>query len=221
MNTSCRFISFLCSCNESKRILYRTLHTPNGVHITSMSLQAMAGMKLLYRNREVLEKNLIIVEEKILFLYLIITMIPKSAPMPPSDWKRKCWLITDAPPKLKPVWQINAEAFERQKRKKISPISQKKRDRLKKEWTEKALFFSVWQSRADRHGRHWCEICGCEVKEPRAWCFSHNLSKWRYPEYRLFDKNITLVCSPECHQENDRRNKGRDQEFIKLFSKQH
>lgn len=196
--------------------------TPNGVYITSMSLQAMAGMKLLYRNREVLEKkNLIIVEEKILFLYLIITMIPKSAPMPPSDWKRKCWLITDAPPKLKPVWQINAEAFERQKRKKISPISQKKRDRLKKEWTEKALFFSVWQSRADRHGRHWCEVCGCEVKEPRAWCFSHNLSKWRYPEYRLFDKNITLVCSPECHQENDRRNKGRDQEFIKLFSKQH
>lgn len=104
---------------------------------------------------------------------------------------------------------------QRQKqRKPIAKISANKKQRIASEGSEHALFNAVWSARADGGGRHWCEVCGCEIREARAWCFAHKLSKGRHPEYRLYDKNITLVCSPECHREHDKQNAGHDAEII-------
>lgn len=97
-------------------------------------------------------------------------------------------------------------------KKPLKKISNKKRERLKKWESEKALFLAIWQSRW-----HFCEICGKQIHEPKSWCFAHRLSKWRYPEYRLYDKNIALVCSIDCHHTLDSQNIGKDIEIINNF----
>jgi hypothetical protein len=44
-----------------------------------------------------------------------------------------------------------------------------------------------------------CCVCSKYIHEPQARCFAHLLAKGMYPQYRLYDANIALVCSPECH----------------------
>jgi hypothetical protein len=72
--------------------------------------------------------------------------------------------------------------------------------KVKRKKDIKGLFARVWASR-----EHRCQICRAPIPHPLTFCFSHNLSKGTFPEYAEADSNITLVCSMECHHENDKR----------------
>ena len=96
------------------------------------------------------------------------------------------------------------------KPKPIPKISQKKKERIKKEWSEADLFREIWWERS-----HNCEICWKFIPEPRPECFSHVLSKGRYPGLRYNKRNIKILCSIDCHHESDRRNAWNDIELIK------
>lgn len=134
------------------------------------------------------------------FLILFLIFMLKISPMPPKDWKVKAGLVASGPAK---------------KKKRISPIGQKKKQRIKENGTEKDFFHEVWKSRADEHGRHWCEVCGVEITEPKSWCFAHKLSKGRYPSMRYIPENIWLVCSIDCHSEQDKQNRWNDLQIIR------
>lgn len=145
------------------------------------------------------------------------------APMPPSDWKKKAGLIKwDGEQEKKKVQKkvAKTEKVEKKplKRTPVRKVGKKKTTRIKEWGSEVALFHAIWQSRADKAGLNWCEVCGCVIDSPKTWSFAHRLSKGRYPEYRLYEKNIALVCSIDCHHELDRQNVGRDQEIIKFLS---
>lgn len=92
----------------------------------------------------------------------------------------------------------------------IPKISEKKKKRLKEEWSESALFLEIWGERL-----HECFICWSNIPEPKPEVFSHKLGKWRYPRLRYNKRNIELVCSMECHKEHDRINSGNDLQILK------
>lgn len=67
---------------------------------------------------------------------------------------------------------------------------------------EKELFLRIWASRM-----HVCINCGVGLgKEPKVGYFSHIKSKGAYPELRLDETNIQLLCLP-CHQAYDQGTK--------------
>jgi len=70
--------------------------------------------------------------------------------------------------------------------------------RKKKPTGEKEVFERVRKKRF-----HLCMICNKYITEAQARCFAHLLAKGMYPEYRLHDANIALVCWPECHKAID------------------
>ncbi len=56
------------------------------------------------------------------------------------------------------------------------------------------FFMNIWAKRP-----HVCEHCGKWLgKEPRTYMFDHLLEKCKYPELRLEEDNILLVCL-QCH----------------------
>lgn len=60
---------------------------------------------------------------------------------------------------------------------------------------ERDLFLSIWLNRV-----HFCENCGKYLgEEPLIFHFSHIKGKGAYPELRLAEDNIELLCL-ECHQ---------------------
>ncbi len=65
--------------------------------------------------------------------------------------------------------------------------------RSRKNTGEKEVFKLIWDSR-----KHGCEVCGIGIKEAKASNFAHVLPKGAYPEFRLREDNIFLLCS-ECH----------------------
>lgn len=65
--------------------------------------------------------------------------------------------------------------------------------RSRKNTGEKEVFHLIWDSR-----KHACEVCGVGIKEAKASNFAHVLPKGAYPEFRLREDNIFLLCS-ECH----------------------
>ena len=105
---------------------------------------------------------------------------------------------------------LGQEPKEEKKLKPIPKISQKKKERIKKEWSEADLFREIWETR-----EHICEICWKFIPEPRPECFSHVLSKGRYPGLRYNKRNIKILCSIDCHHESDRQNAWNDIELIK------
>jgi hypothetical protein len=78
----------------------------------------------------------------------------------------------------------------------------------------KGLFERVWASR-----EHKCSICGSPVLQPLTFCFSHNLSKATFKKYAECDSNISIVCSMECHHENDKKRAYRLAEIIEANEK--
>jgi len=86
------------------------------------------------------------------------------------------------------------------KRTPIKKVSNKKKQRLKETWWEKATFEKVWWTR-----KRNCCICWKYILEPKPFCFAHILAKSKYPYLRNFTNNIALVCSINCHQEIDKR----------------
>lgn len=55
------------------------------------------------------------------------------------------------------------------------------------------MFEEIWNARP-----HKCEVCSVPLREPRAWNFSHVLSKGAYPSMKYVRKNIMLKCL-SCH----------------------
>ena len=74
-------------------------------------------------------------------------------------------------------------------------VSQGKIIRKRKNTGEKELFKKVRDSRP-----HYCIICKKHIIEAQARCFAHLLAKGMYQKYRLYEANIALVCSIECHK---------------------
>lgn len=58
---------------------------------------------------------------------------------------------------------------------------------------EGALFEEIWNER-----RHQCEACFKPIDEACSHNFSHALPKNAYPDYRLDERNIDLLCM-DCH----------------------
>lgn len=65
---------------------------------------------------------------------------------------------------------------------------------------EKILFETIRSQR-----KHNCDFCNVGIVHPEPYCFAHILNKWVYPEYRLVENNIALVCSIYCHTHLDLR----------------
>lgn len=105
---------------------------------------------------------------------------------PEKNWKKDLALSLPLRQKKKP--------------KRLSMCGARKRIRIQKEGSETDFFKRIWQSRP-----HICEICGKQIIEAHSYCFAHNLAKGLFPNYRLYEKNITLVCSIRCHLAVDKK----------------
>lgn len=83
---------------------------------------------------------------------------------------------------------------------KIKPCKEVKRRKIKRKKKaptgERELFAKIWKER-----KHICTHCGLQLPEPmRSFYFSHIKSKGAFPELRLVESNIELVCL-QCHQQ--------------------
>jgi hypothetical protein len=103
-------------------------------------------------------------------------------------------------------------------KRRLPPIRKDKLAKVKKKlWRQKArkatgeleMFSTIWQTRP-----HVCAECRAEIKEAAPWCFSHKLPKSTFPEYRLVQANISLVCSIKCHAAVDRQRKEMTAEWV-------
>lgn len=72
---------------------------------------------------------------------------------------------------------------------KIKPISQKKKERLKREGSETEFFLSIWNER-----KHECEECGKELRNPRPHNFDHIKPKGMNQQDRYNPANIRILC---------------------------
>jgi hypothetical protein len=81
---------------------------------------------------------------------------------------------------------------------------------------EKEVFRLIWDSR-----KHACEVCGIGIHEARSGNFAHVLPKGAYPEFRLREDNIFLLCV-SCHdRQHYYGNSLRTSYKWKLFWKRH
>jgi len=88
--------------------------------------------------------------------------------------------------------------------------------RCRKKTGEKEVFENIRNTR-----KHVCTICGKYITEAQARCFAHLLAKGMYPDYRLHDANIALVCGPSCHKAIDSMvlwHKMRIQQLLELWT---
>lgn len=99
----------------------------------------------------------------------------------------------------------------------IKQISDKKRKRLKEQWSEVEIFKEIWNER-----EHICEICKHPILYPWSWSFAHRLAKSQYPKFRLIKENIALVDSIMCHKKIDSIYvKEKRAEFIEYLTKKY
>lgn len=107
----------------------------------------------------------------------------------------------------------NREKVEREKKlpKPIKQIGARKTAKIKA-GSQPDLFLKLWDQR-----KHPCEICGASISEPLSFVFAHRLSKGRYPEYIHNSRNISLVCSIDCHHELDSILAHNDQDIINFI----
>jgi hypothetical protein len=75
-------------------------------------------------------------------------------------------------------------------------------------WNIWIMWRVTWEAKVFRSIRgksnKKCTICHRYIEVPKAECFAHILAKWMYPEYRLNEDNISLVCSKVCHKRVDK-----------------
>lgn len=90
------------------------------------------------------------------------------------------------------------------KQKPIKQISEKKKKRIKNNWTEWQLFKNIYKKLCKKW-LHECIICSEIVDEDDVIpaCFPHILPKWKYPEHRYFENNIWFVCWIDHHAKFD------------------
>ena len=104
---------------------------------------------------------------------------------------KKCWILKPTPGSKCLCWKPKKTTG-------IAQISPKKKERLKKQWSESDVFKKI-------HKHHKsCMICG-KTPEPTPACFPHILPKGTYPELRYLESNIWFVCGIDCHNEFDAR----------------
>lgn len=86
-------------------------------------------------------------------------------------------------------------------KKRLSTKNKKKRQYIKvkpRVTGERELFLSIWEKRP-----HFCVNCGAPLgDEPKTHFFSHIKSKAAFPELRLDENNIELLCL-QCHYKRD------------------
>ncbi len=135
----------------------------------------------------------------------------------PEDWS---WLAFPKPVTIKktpkPLNRIGKRGLEKLERWEelirktpVKQIWERASKRIRENGTESALFQEIWEERP-----HICDMCGKTIPEPLSWCFPHILPKGKYPALRYNKRNIGLVCSIECHAEQDRRASWHDLEII-------
>ena len=86
----------------------------------------------------------------------------------------------------------------------IKKVSEKKKERLKNNWTEWQMFKNIYKKLC-KEWLHECIICSEIVDEDDVIpaCFPHILPKWKFPEYRYFNNNIWFVCWIDHHAKFD------------------
>lgn len=144
-------------------------------------------------------------------------LFPKKLPdLPKWDWKKnlRFWVV-NSEKVVKEVHKMKVKPW-----KPIPKISEKKKKRMKEEWTEVQVFREVWETTP-----HICQHCKKPVNNAFIWerlikpqCFPHKLPKSMFPKCRLIPQNIWLVCSIECHREFDKDWK--DLEKRRLFEQE-
>lgn len=82
-----------------------------------------------------------------------------------------------------------ASSFTQKPRKALKPRSPKNKG------GQRVLFERIWNTR-----EHKCEVCGAHIEEATASNFHHLLNKGHFPEYKLDERNISLLCSG-CHEQ--------------------
>lgn len=122
-------------------------------------------------------------------------MFPKECRPIPKNWKKDFWmtLFTDNRTKPEKVKKVPKPL----KQTPIKQIWKRKKEQLKK-GSQTDVFSKIWIYR-----EHICEYCKDPIPEPLSFCFAHRLWKWVYPEFIHEIRNISLVCSPECHHALD------------------
>lgn len=86
----------------------------------------------------------------------------------------------------------------------IKQISEKKKERIKENWSEWELFKKIYRKLA-KSWQNECIICS-EVPDEDdiiPACFPHILPKGKFPEYRYFENNVWFVCWVEHHNKFD------------------
>lgn len=145
-------------------------------------------------------------------------LFPKKYKSPEPGWKNKIW---------QPILVDNREKVERPKKapkplkktplppptKPINQIWKRKTERAKL-GSQAECFSKVWKYRD-----HKCEMCGDPIPEPLSFCFAHRLWKWRYPEFIFEPRDISLVCSEQCHHDLDVVLAHHDQEIVDFILK--
>lgn len=63
---------------------------------------------------------------------------------------------------------------------------------------EKELFEKIWNTR-----RRECKLCWIKIREPKSQNFAHILNKGMYPDMRLVEDNIVILCL-HCHTKMDK-----------------
>lgn len=93
-----------------------------------------------------------------------------------------------------PFWKTDLPSLPKKEKpqkipKPIPKISEKKKKRLKDEWSETELFLEIWWERS-----HSCVDCGKILNTPKAHNFDHRIPKSAGKKYRMDKSNIDIVC---------------------------
>lgn len=138
--------------------------------------------------------------------------------MPPNGYKKTVGLVNLTP--ISGKKEKEKKIQEPIRRTPIATRGKRTKERILQNGTETELFRKIWDERP-----HVCEQCGDPIRQVflgksliKPQCFAHKLSKGRYPEHRYNPKNIGLVCSIECHHEQDAENAHHDAEIIASFN---
>lgn len=75
----------------------------------------------------------------------------------------------------------------------IKKMSEKRKEEIKSGKGQAALFARIWETR-----EHKCSECHTPIHTPEPSNFHHIYPKGKYPELRLVEHNITILCR-SCH----------------------
>ena len=100
--------------------------------------------------------------------------------------------------------KLSKKTKEEKAPKPVKKVSEKRKERLKTNWTEGDLFKNIYRKLCKKW-MHECIICSELVDEDDVLpaCFPHILPKGKFPAYRYFENNVWFVCWIEHHDKFD------------------